>query len=91
MAQSTILAAGTADAVSTDVLIPSGSVKTVGIFASGSLPYSGFLNVHQDTPGGDVVVARISQSFPSIALVGPGTYRIVRKNQSQAVGAYLED
>jgi hypothetical protein len=90
MAQSTILAVGTTDAVSTDVTIASGEVKAVGIFASGVIPYASSLTVHMDTPGGDVVVSKLSYPYPSIALVGPGTYRIVRKNQTQAIGAYLE-
>lgn len=91
MAQSTILATGTTDATSTDINIPAGTVKTIGIFASGSLPKDSYLHIYQDTPGGDVVIAKVNKQFPAIALVGPGTYRAVRKNQTQAVGAYLED
>ena len=94
MAQTTILAAGTSAATSTDVTIAAGAQKTVGVFATGGIPPSIELFVRMATPGGDNQVARLSSANQTTMLVGPGTYRVARKDISAtgvAVGVYLDD
>jgi hypothetical protein len=82
MAQTTILAAGTNQATSTDVVVDSGDTVTIGIFSAGVIPPSIELYVRQKTPSGDNQVARLSKAHQSTMLVGPGTYRVVRKDIS---------
>ena len=82
MAQTTILAAGTGAATSSNVVVAAGDTVTVGIFATGTIPPSIELYVRQVTPGGDNQVARLSHAHQTTMLVGPGTYRVVRKDIS---------
>lgn len=92
MAQSTILAAGTSAATSSEIVVAAGATVTVGMFvASGSLPGQP-LAVMQKTPGGTIRVASLTPSRPSIAISAPGTYVVTRDNNTGgvSVGAFLE-
>ena len=92
MTQSTILAAGTAAATSSDVVIAAGAVVTVGIFASsGAIPDGVVCSILQDTPGADVLLHdRLDANQPSAQITGPGTFRIARPVTSVAIGAFSE-
>lgn len=92
MGQSTILAAGTTAATSSDVTVAAGSVVTVGIFASTGQPnvMGPVCTVFEDTPGGDVGVAILSADNPSTVLTGPGTFRVVRSPVAEAIGVFSE-
>lgn len=95
MAQTTILAAGTSAAVSSNVVVASGNVVSIGIFADTPIPAGVVLYVKQDTPSAsDNVVAKLSNNFRAISISSPGTYRVSRNNilaQGVSVGAYLEN
>lgn len=96
MAQTTILAAGSTDASSSDVVVAAGSNATVGMFvASGTLPTDVSLAVVADTPGADIIIANLTTQQPAVVLAGPGTFRVVRTvgrllGSSVAVGAFSE-
>lgn len=91
MAQSTILAAGSTAAVSSDVTLLAGQEATVGIFAAGKLPVNAKLVISMDTPGGDTAVADLTRVRPAVVLSGPGTYRVRRPVITGSVGVFLED
>jgi len=92
MAQATVLATGTTEATSTDITIAAGEAVTVGIFAAGGrLPASVAFTVKQDTPGGDNVVARLTNVERATVLAGPGTYRVSRPAyEGTAFGVFTE-
>ena len=94
MAQSTILAAGTSAANSTDVTVAAGAVVSLGIFvASGDVPREALAEVLMDTPGADVVVAELTREHPVTAVSGPGTFRVARRTvgrEGTAVGVFSE-
>ena len=93
MAQSTILAAATTAATSTDVVVATGVHVHVGVFgaATTSLPYAYRMQVMMDTPNGDLVYDKLSSKQPVVKLVGPGTFRVVRAAYAgPAFGVFLE-
>ena len=92
MAQATVLATGTTEATSTDITVAAGESVTVGIFAAGGrLPSRVAFTVKQDTPGGDNVVARLTNVERATVLAGPGTYRVHRPAYSgTAFGVFTE-
>lgn len=93
MAQSTILAAGTTEATSTDVAVAAGASVWVGIFsASGdTLPVQVSMIVFQDTPGADNALAFLNNNNRSVRLLGPGTFRITRPAYTgPSFGVFLE-
>lgn len=93
MAQATVLAAGTTAATSTDIVVAAGATATVGIFhaTGGSLPPGVWVSVMQDTPGGDNVIARLTDQDRSTVLAAPGTYRVSRPAYTgDAFGVFTE-
>lgn len=92
MAQTTILAAGTTQATSTDVLVAAGGAVTLGLFvASGPFNISGQVaTVMIDSPGADVGVKVLTTDCPTTVVCGPGTFRVVRSPCSQAIGVFSE-
>lgn len=87
MAQSTILAAGTAAATSSDVVLAAGESCVVGLFSdTANAQVSQQVRVMMDTPGADNVVALLSTSQLQVQLAGPGTFRVVRE-EAPAGGA----
>lgn len=96
MPQTTILAAGSTDASSSDVVVAAGSNATVGMFvASGTLPTDVTLAVTMDSPGVDITIANLTPQEPAVVLAGPGTFRVVRTvgrllGSTVAVGAFSE-
>lgn len=92
MAQSTILASGTAAAVSSDIIVGAGSVVTVSIFSAApgeSLASRGF-DVLQVTPGADNLIGSLNETARTIQLAGPGTYRVARPVLETAFGVSLD-
>lgn len=93
MAQSTILAAGTTAATSTDVVVAVGDVATVGLFSASAdrVPIDCIFNVMQKTPGADNLVTTLDNTLRSVVLVGPGTFRVTRPAYTgTAFGVFLE-
>lgn len=93
MAQSTILAANTTGATSTDVVVAAGAHVVIGIFgASGTTLQSDVsFNLMVDTPDEDNVYARLNAGQEQVHIIGPGTYRVVRPAYTGAAfGVFLE-
>lgn len=94
MAQLTaILAAGNTAATSTDIVVAAGAVVTVGIFsaAAGELPAGIAFRIAQKTPGVDNEQIKLTNSFRSTTLVGPGTFRVKRPAYTgTAFGVFTE-
>lgn len=93
MAQSTILALGTTSATSTDIVIASGAQAVVGIFVGGSdtlNAVSNPLRVIQVTPGNVSPICNLNAENPSIMLLGPNTFRVVRAPTPVQVGVFME-
>jgi len=93
MAQTTILAANTTPATSSDVVVAAGGVATIGLFASGTIPSGVQVSVRIDSPGDDQPAAVLNLWNPVTVLAGPGTFRAVRPDISSygvSVGVYTE-
>lgn len=91
MAQSTILASNVTAAQSSDVVIVAGTPKVIGLFvATGALDPAVSLQVCLKTPGSDTVIGNLTYARPALQLSGSGTYRVIRKAVTVAVGVYLE-
>ena len=94
MAQTSILSPGTTPATSGDIVVPAGVVVTVGIYESApsSVKLASVFTVNQDTPGIDIEIGIISLSNPSIQIIGPGTFRVVRSSGAggKPLGVFVE-
>lgn len=91
MTQSTILAPGTSTATSTDIVVGSGSIVTVGMFVtSGVTLQSDYITVTYKTPGVDAIVGYITTASPNLQLNGPGTFRAIRQGSVTSLGISLE-
>lgn len=90
MAQTTILAANTTAATSSDVAVTAGSTISIGVFSAAMLPGGVCASLLMDTPSGDVVVHQFTRARPAVAVTGPGTYRVVRPAGSVSLGAFSE-
>lgn len=89
MAQSTILAVGASEGLSSDVSVAAGAQVSVAMFvAAGGLSQDAVCIVYLDTPGVDAEVARLTAQNAAVQLNGPGTYRVRRI--SGTVGVSLE-
>jgi hypothetical protein len=94
MAQSTILAAASTAATSSNIEVTAGNVVTVGLFSPGpdGIPSRASAAVYQDSPGRDVLVTTLEPYHAVTQLFGPGTFRVVRPKQANGdVGVFLED
>lgn len=86
MAQTTILAAGSGAATSSDVTVPPGGTAIVSMFiAAGSIPGSISLDVNLVTTAGAIArIGSINGEFPATAIYNPTAtamvYRITRPN-----------
>lgn len=90
MAQATALAAAATAATSTDVVVAAGTPKSVGLFMASGLAAGVKAYVMMDTPGIDIRIGKLDYNKPVMVLNGPGTYRVVRPAQSNAVGVFTE-
>lgn len=91
MGQTTILAAGSTAAVSSDVTLLAGQEASIGIFAASKIPVNAKLVISMETPAGDTAVADLTRVRPAVVLSGPGTYRVRRPAMTGSVGVFLED
>jgi hypothetical protein len=89
MAQTTILAAGTTAATSTDFTIAEGSSIKVGIACAGAIGSDDVCTIFEVSPLGERVVQQLNSSSPS-TLIGTGTYRVKRKASTASVAVYTE-
>lgn len=94
MAQTTVLAAGTNDATSIDIAVAPGASVTVGIFSADPaavLPIDAQFEILQDTPGADNAIGTLKQDRKTLALTGPGTFRVRRRAYAGgSFGVFLE-
>lgn len=97
MTQNTALALGNTDAVSTDIVIPSGASYVVGLFAGAGqiLPGGLELPVSVVTPGAGTVIGVLtstSNGLPAVSVAGPCTLRVNRTAYAGApVGVFFDD
>ena len=92
MAQTTIIAAGTAAATSSNIVLAAGAVATVGIFAATAirLPAGEALQVVQVTPGAVNHVGYLSDKDRATQIVGPGTFQVKRPLTTVAFGVFVD-
>lgn len=92
MAQTTILAAGTTAATSTDVVVAAGATVTIGVFtaAASGIPGNEGVQVYIDTPGNDQYAVSLTGNKPTQVISGPGTFRAVRGVTTTSLGVYTE-
>lgn len=92
MAQNTILASGTTNATSADVVVAAGATVSVGLFTADAagIPGNHGAAVMMDTPGGDLVAAELTGKRPVTVIAGPGTFRVKRTAGSTSFGVYTE-
>lgn len=78
--------------VSTDVTLAAGVSGKVGLFTSDAtgIPGNYSCAVYQDTPGNDVLVGSLNGAHPVMDLLGPGTWRVVRPQNSFVAGVFSE-
>lgn len=97
MAQVTVLALGTTQATSSDIVVPAGASYAVGLFANTAqiLPGGVDLDIVIDSPGADTVIGTltsISDGLPAVSVTGPGTFRVVRPAyDGTPVGVFVEN
>lgn len=92
MAQTTILAAGSTAATSSDVTVAAGAAVSVGIFSAAGIPSGIALPLYMDTPSLDVQVGLLTSATPAIVLSGPGVFRVRREAlaDSVSVGVFAD-
>ncbi len=92
MAQTTVLAAGTSEATSSQFTVAATAV-TVALYATGGeLPATAALEVQQVGPSSAVTpVGSLSKSRPSAVVSGPGVFQVKRPaGLNVSVGVYTE-
>ena len=92
MAQTTVLAAGTTAATSSDIVVAAGASVTVGLFTAdaGGIPGNTSAQVYIDTPGSDRIIETLSGNRPTAVISGPGTFRVKRGVAVVSVGVFTE-
>lgn len=95
MAQTTSLALGTTAATSADIVVPANVTAIIGIFAAAGVPLpgkgtTGACRLMQVTPGAPNLVTLLDDTQPSVAIQGPGTFRVMRSAVASAVGVWTE-
>lgn len=89
MAQTTILAAGTTAATSTDVTVASTDTKKIGIACASAIPSDDECTLFEVTPLGENPILQLNNSRTS-TLVGCGTYRVKRPVTTASIAVYSE-
>lgn len=91
MAQTTILAAGTTAATSTDIVVAAGASVTVGLFVdTGPFPVDAKAVLYIDSPGLDVREEDMDNANRVTVIGGPCTARLTREACGTAFGAFTE-
>ena len=76
MAQTTVLATGTADGTQSDIVIATSG--NVGIFTSGTFTNNTVAEIFQKTPANNIYVGALNSATPSLTISSAGTYVVVR-------------
>lgn len=94
MAQTTKLAAATAEGTSTTIVVDAGVQAVIGLFASvatlGEAGPNFAATVQQITPGTPNNITKLSAGNPSCLVSGPNTYQVVKPGSLVAVGVFSE-
>lgn len=91
MAQTVVVTAGTAALDSSTIVIAAGAIYTFCIYAStGAVQSDHAADIVYDTPGGDVSIGYLSNSFPAIQVQGPAQV-IIRKYLSTTACGVLQE
>lgn len=91
MAQTVVVAAGTTAADSANITIAAGAIYTFCIYASsGAVQGDMAADIVYDTPGGDVSIGYLSNSFPAVQVQGPAQV-IIRKYPSATACGVLQE
>lgn len=92
MAQTVVLAVGTAAADSDDIVVAQGETVTVTIHADGGLDIDDpACTIMQDTPTDPVGIYSLTKSEPSRSITSPGTYFVRRPSVKKSIGVITED
>ena len=89
MAQTTVLAAGTTAATSTDITVADGASKKVGMDSASAISANDTLMIFEVGPLGERPLLQLHTSRPSVIL-SQGTYRVKRPVVSVAIAVYTE-
>lgn len=89
MAQTTVLAAGTTAATSSDITVASGATIKVGIDCAGAIGPNDTLMVFEDTPLSERPLVQLNSSNPSVVL-SEGTYRVKRPVTTASIAVFTE-
>ena len=89
MAQTTVLAAGTTAATSTDITVATGATIKIAIDCAGAIGPGDTLMIFEDGPLGERPVMQLNSSNPS-TLIGSGTYRVKRPVTTASIAVFTE-
>lgn len=92
MTQTIILAPGSTETTSPDIVVPAGAVACIGMYvAADVLPKEHYrLRVQHKTPGIPNHVASLSAELPSVVVQGPATYNVYRPAGAVQVGVFYD-
>lgn len=91
MTISTLIASGTTEATSADILVQSGQTVTVGLFTtSGSLNERSFAQIFIKTPSLNTQIGTLNFTTPVLQVQGPGLIVVRRLATSNAIGVFLD-
>lgn len=91
--QTTVLAAGTTAADSSDITVEQGESVKIGLFsaAGGEPPMGAEFALVQETPGADDVIQTLGRRQKACVIDAPGIYKIKRSAYTgEAWGVYKE-
>lgn len=83
---------GIYSAMTADVTVAAGARVGLAIYPTAGIPLGdgAIARVWQDTPGGDILHATLTNSAPSVQVTGPGTFRVFRTGNSSSFGVFSE-
>lgn len=90
MAQTTILAAGTTAATSSDVTVASGASIKIGIDCAGAIGPADTLMIFEVGPLGERPLLQLNSSNPSTICDGGGTFRVKRPITTASIAVFTE-
>ena len=89
MAQTTILAAGTTAATSSDVTVAQGATIKVAIDCAGAIGPNDSVMIFEDGPLSERPLLQLNSSNPSVIL-SEGTYRVKRPVTTASIAVFTE-
>jgi hypothetical protein len=87
MAQTTVLAAGTTAATSSDIVVANGASIKVAIDCAGDIGPNDTLMLFEDGPLGERPLMQLNSSNPSVILA-EGTYRVKRPVTTASIAVF---